>query len=86
MSTQAVHSGEARQKPAHAITDAIFCASTYTFSDTQSVIDYIEQQQARDEYGRYGHPNQRTVERKLAAWRGRNGPSCLPAGWRRSPD
>jgi hypothetical protein len=43
LGTLAVHAGEARQKPGDAITDAIFCASTYTFADTQSVIDYIEQ-------------------------------------------
>jgi cystathionine gamma-synthase len=68
--TLAVHAGEARQKPGDAITDAIFCASTYTFADTQSVIDYIEQQQSREEYGRYGNPGERVAERKLAALEG----------------
>jgi cystathionine gamma-synthase len=68
--TLAVHAGEARQKPGDAITDAIFCASTYTFPDTQSVIDYIEQQQPREEYGRYGNPGERVAERKLAALEG----------------
>ena len=69
-STISVHSGEARQKPGDAITDAIFCASTYTFADSQSVIDFIEQKQQREEYGRYGNPNERVVERKLAALEG----------------
>lgn len=69
-STLAVHAGEARQKPGDSITDPIFCASTYTFTDTQSVIDYIEQEQAREEYGRYGNPGERVVERKLAALEG----------------
>jgi cystathionine gamma-synthase len=68
--TLAVHAGEARQKPGDAITDPIFCASTYTFENTQSVIDYIEQQQQREEYGRYGNPGERIVERKLAALEG----------------
>ncbi|MCA9259797.1 MAG: hypothetical protein KDA61_11385, partial [Planctomycetales bacterium] len=54
MSTLAVHAGEARQKPGDSITDPIFCASTYTFKSTQAVIDYIEQGQDREEYGRYG--------------------------------
>jgi len=67
VSTLAVHGGEARQKYADAITDPIFCASTYTFHDTQSVIDFIEQKQPREEYGRYGNPTERVVERKLAA-------------------
>lgn len=65
-----VHAGEARQKPGDSITDPIFCASTYTFTDTQSVIDYIEQNQTREEYGRYGNPGERVVERKLAALEG----------------
>jgi cystathionine gamma-synthase len=70
LSTVSVHGGEARQKPGDAITDAIFCASTYTFPTTQSVIDFIEQKQQREEYGRYGNPNERVVERKLAALEG----------------
>jgi cystathionine gamma-synthase len=69
-STDAVHAGEARQKLGDSITDPIFCASTYTFVDTQSVIDYIEQHQQREEYGRYGNPSQRVVERKLATLEG----------------
>jgi cystathionine gamma-synthase len=69
-STVAVHAGEDRQKPANSITDPIFCASTYTFPDTQSVIDFIEQKLPREEYGRYGNPSERVVERKLAALEG----------------
>lgn len=70
LSTRAVHAGEARQKFAHAITDPIFCASTYTFESTQAVIDFIEQKQPREEYGRYGNPGERVVEQKLAALEG----------------
>ncbi len=70
ISTLAVHAGEARQKPGDSITDPIFCASTYTFRDTQSVIDYIEKKQTREEYGRYGNPGERAVEAKLAALEG----------------
>ncbi len=66
-STAAIHAGEARQKFANAITDPIFCASTYTFADTASVIEFIEQKLPREEYGRYGNPSEKTVERKLAA-------------------
>ena len=69
-STLAVHAGEARQKPGDSITDPIFCASTYTFADTQAVIDFIEQKLPREEYGRYGNPGERVVERKLAALEG----------------
>ncbi len=69
-STLSVHAGEARQKPGDAITDPIFCAATYTFPDTQALIDFVEQQQPREEYGRYGHPGERVAERKLAALEG----------------
>jgi cystathionine gamma-synthase len=65
-STLAVHAGEDRDKLAHAITDPIVCSATYTFADTQSVIDFIQQKLPREEYGRYGNPNERIVERKLA--------------------
>jgi cystathionine gamma-synthase len=66
----AVHGGEARQKPGDSITDPIFCASTYTFADTASVIEFIEKKLPREEYGRYGNPGEKVVERKLAALEG----------------
>jgi cystathionine gamma-synthase len=66
-STVAVHAGEQREKPGHAITDPIFASSTYTFASTQAVVDFLEQDQSREEYGRYGNPGERVVERKLAA-------------------
>jgi cystathionine gamma-synthase len=69
-STISVHAGEDRQKFANAITDPIFCASTYTFPDTNSVIEFIEQKLPREEYGRYGNPSEKIVERKLAALEG----------------
>jgi cystathionine gamma-synthase len=69
-STVAVHAGEARDKPGHSLTDPIFASSTYTFRDTQSIIDFIEEDQPREEYGRYGNPGERVVERKLAALEG----------------
>jgi cystathionine gamma-synthase len=69
-STLSVHGGEARQKPGDSITDPVFCAATYTFEDTKSVIEYIEEEQPREEYGRYGNPGERVAERKLAALEG----------------
>jgi cystathionine gamma-synthase len=69
-STVAVHGGEDRLKPGFAMTDPIFCAATYTFPNTQAVIEFVEQKQPREEYGRYGNPSERVVERKLAALEG----------------
>jgi cystathionine gamma-synthase len=69
-STLAVHAGEARQKPGDSITDPVFCASTYTFESTQAIVDFIEQDLPREEYGRYGSPGEKVVEAKLAALEG----------------
>ena len=70
-STLAVHAGEdGEPKPRGAVADPIFCASTYAFSDTQALIDFIVQKQPREEYARYGNPTGKTVERKLAVLEG----------------
>lgn len=69
-STKAVHAGELRQKPVDSITDPIVCASTFTFAKTQDIIDFIEEDQQRGEYSRYGTPGEQVVERKLAQLEG----------------
>ncbi len=69
-STAAVHAGEAREKPGFSLTDPIYASSTYTFADTQAIIDFLEQKQTREEYGRYGNPGEKVVEQKLAALEG----------------
>jgi len=69
-STRAIHAGEDRLKPEFAITDPIFCAATFTFANTQAVIDFVEQKQPREEYARYGNPTEKVLERKLAALEG----------------
>jgi cystathionine gamma-synthase len=66
----AVHAGEEAEKPRGALTDPIFCATTFTFPNTQALVDYIVQKQPREEYARYGNPTGKTVERKLAALEG----------------
>ena len=70
ISTQCVHAGERRQKPEGSISAPIFTASTYTFESTDELLDYVEGRQQREEYGRYGNPNERSVEAKLAALEG----------------
>jgi cystathionine gamma-synthase len=66
-STKAVHAGEAREKAGNAVTTPIFQTATYTFRDSHELIEYMEGHVEREEYGRYGNPTQRVVERKLAA-------------------
>ncbi len=67
LSTQSVHSGEQRQKPEGSITQPIFTASTYTFASTADLMRFVKGEEDRPEYGRYGTPNEKSVEAKLAA-------------------
>jgi cystathionine gamma-synthase len=70
MSTAAVHAGEPRPKPAHALATPIVQTATFTFRDTQELKDHFEGRIDRVEYGRYGNPTQRIAEAKLAALEG----------------
>jgi cystathionine gamma-synthase len=70
IATLSVHAGERHPKPNDAITDAIHCTSTYTFENSAAILRFLEENEPREEYGRYGNPNERVVERKLAALEG----------------
>jgi cystathionine gamma-synthase len=74
-STTAVHGGEPRPKPAHALATPIVQTATYSFANTQELIDHFEGRIERVEYGRYGNPTQRIAEAKLAALEGAD--DCL---------
>jgi cystathionine gamma-synthase len=70
-STRAVHAGEARRKPHHALTTPIVQTSTFTFDDTADLVGFMEahmwgDETERTDYGRYGNPTLTAVERKLA--------------------
>jgi len=72
ISTKSVHAGEEKPKPFHALTQPIVQTSTYAFEDTAALIEHMRRKEdkqplLREEYGRYGNPTQRVVERKLAA-------------------
>ena len=71
-STRAVHSGTQRQKAFNSLITPIVQTATYTFRDTQELIDFMERKtwgdgDDRGEYGRYGNPTVDRVERRLAA-------------------
>lgn len=71
LSTQVVHAGEKRVKSHHALTTPIYQTSTYTFENTQDMVDFMEarlwgDEIEREEYGRYGNPTAAAVEAKLA--------------------
>jgi cystathionine gamma-synthase len=69
-STTAVHAGEPRPKPGHALATPIIQTATFTFANTQELKDHFEGKIDRVEYGRYGNPTQRIAEAKLAALEG----------------
>ena len=56
-STRVVHAGEARLKPHHALTTPIYQTSTFTFTDTADLVDFMEVQSRDEETMRleYGH-------------------------------
>ncbi len=71
VSTQAVHAGEVRRNPYQAITTPIVQSSTFTFENTQDLIDYMDEKiwggaAGRTEYGRFGNPTIAAAEAKLA--------------------
>lgn len=70
--TKAVHAGEKPFLSHDSVTVPIVQTSTYTFEDTASLINYMEEHMfwdvpEREEYGRYGNPTVRAAEAKLAA-------------------
>ena len=68
--TTAVHGGEKRPRAGNALTTPIFQTATYVFRDTAELVDYMEGNTEREEYGRYGNPTQRIAEQKCAALEG----------------
>jgi len=64
-STQAVHGGERDHQATAAVTTPIYQTSTFWFRDSAELRDYAEGKLVREEYGRYGNPTWKAVERKL---------------------
>jgi cystathionine beta-lyase/cystathionine gamma-synthase len=69
-STRAVHGGERDRRESDAVPTPIYQTATYAFGDGEQVRAYQEGRLRRDEYGRYGNPTWRAVERKLQALEG----------------
>ena len=69
-STKSVHAGETHTKPEFSITDPIFSTATYTFENSEAILEYLKNRTSREEYGRYGNPSEKVVERKLAELEG----------------
>ena len=64
-STRSVHAGERDHQASDAITTPIYQTSTFWFENSEKLRAFQEGRDPRDEYGRYGNPTWRAVERKL---------------------
>jgi cystathionine gamma-synthase len=72
-STDAVHAGIERARPHHTLTPSIAQTATYTFENTATLERYMRGEDPdpeREEYGRYGNPTVRELERRVAALEG----------------
>jgi cystathionine gamma-synthase len=64
-STRSVHGGERGNLDDSAITTPIHQTATFWFPNSEELRAFAEGKLKRDEYGRYGNPTWRAVERKL---------------------
>jgi cystathionine gamma-synthase len=69
-STRSVHGGERDHHGSEAVTTPIYQTSTFWFRDSEELREYQEGRLAREEYGRYGNPTWKAVERKLCELEG----------------
>jgi cystathionine gamma-synthase len=69
-STGAVHAGTEGERTHHTLAPSIAQTATYTFENTAALERYMRGQDPdpeREEYGRYGNPTVRELERRVAA-------------------
>jgi len=69
-STRSVHGGEREHQTSDAITTPIYQTATFWFPNSAELIAFQEGRLEREEYGRYGNPTWKAVERKLCALEG----------------
>jgi cystathionine gamma-synthase len=72
-STDAVHAGDTRNKPFDSVPQPIVQTATYTYETTAEIVLHTSGRHPRDdreEYGRYGNPTVRAVEKRMAALEG----------------
>lgn len=72
-STEAVHAGEPKKQAFHGVPTPIVQTATYTYENTDEIIAQTagtHPEPERCEYGRYGNPTCRAVEKHLAALEG----------------
>jgi cystathionine gamma-synthase len=78
--TTAVHGGEPTVYPFDALTAPIVQTATYSFRDTAELVAYMSGEKEREEYGRYGNPTVRLVEKKVAELEGTDDAVAFSSG------
>ena len=81
-STSVLHAGVTPNHSHHSLTPPIIQSAAYTFHNTADLIAYKSgaETQPRQEYGRYGNPTVRAVEKRLAALEGGDDALLLSSG------
>ncbi len=89
-STEAVHGrmGMRQQRPHNALVTPLVQTATYTFADSADLRSFMEAKMwgtdptmnEREEYGRYGNPTVRSVEKRLAALENGDDALLYPTG------
>ncbi len=72
-STDAVHAGDAKHHAFDAVPQPVAQTSTYTFESSDEIVAHTQGTHPRgdrEEYGRYGNPTCRSVEKRMAALEG----------------
>lgn len=69
-STRSVHGGEREHRESEAVTAPLYQTSTFWFRDSEELRAYQEGRLRREEYGRYGNPTWKAVERKVCELEG----------------
>jgi cystathionine gamma-synthase len=82
-STDAVHAGDDKRKPFDAVPMPVVQTATYTFGGTREIVELTQGTHVdaeRGEYGRYGNPTVRAVEKRLAALEGTEDAALFASG------
>ena len=82
-STDSVHAGDDKRQAYDSVPTPIVQTATYTFADTAEIVAYTEGRHAnedRGEYGRYGNPTVRALEKRLAALEGTEDAAVFASG------
>ncbi len=82
-STDAVHAGVSTRRPHNSLAPGVAQTATYTFENTGDLERYMRGEDAdpeREEYGRYGNPTVRELERRMSALEGADDSAAFSSG------